>query len=219
MAARRGKQRSWEAKPPGRYHHGDLRRALVEASIETIAEEGVSALTLRGVARRVGVSHAASRHHFADKTDLLAAIAMAGFDALADALRGAIADFTEPWERFRWMGVAYVRFAVAHASQFRVMFGRELAEASPPPLRDYRNPATELLIEVAAEAMSTRGRADPEAVGVAAIAALSLVHGLVMLQLDGFLGQVTGAEGSDEEFDAMARTITEFVVGSVARGL
>jgi AcrR family transcriptional regulator len=221
MAGRARTRRSRIAKAPGRYHHGELRRALVEASIELIGEAGVSALTLRGVARRVGVSHAAPRHHFADKTELLAAVAVEGFEALAEAQREAAARFTDPWDRYKALGIAYVRFAVAHRSQFRVMFGRELAEASPPPLRDYwsTNPAARIHMEAAAEAISSRGEADPERVRTAVIAAWSLVHGLAMLWLDGPLRQLTDSEANDEKFDAIALRVTDFVVDAVANAL
>ena len=212
-------RRSRAAKAAGRYHHGNLRRALIETSIDLIAEEGVSALTLRGVARRLGVSHAAPGHHFVDKTELLAAVAAEGLAGLAEAQREATAGVSDPWDRFKRLGMAYVRFAVAHPSQFRLMIGGELAEASPPLLHDYWNAGAQVLMEVAADAMSTRGETDEARVRTAAIAAWSLVHGLVMLRLDGPLRQLNGTEPSDEEFDAIARTVTEFVVTGVAAGL
>jgi AcrR family transcriptional regulator len=221
MARQRKAGRSWAPKAAGRYHHGDLRRALIQASIELIAEKGVSALTLRGVARRVGVSHAASHHHFASKTELLAAVAMEGFEALAQAEREAAAATADPWDRFKAIGRAYLRFAVAHPAHFRVMFGRELVEGSQPPPEEQwvANPASRVLVEVATEAIATRGNADEERVRVAVIAAWSLVHGLAMLWLDGPLRQLSGLKAHHGEFDELARTITDFVVDAVARGL
>jgi AcrR family transcriptional regulator len=218
VAARKKRRRSRAAKAPGRYHHGDLHRALIEASIDLIDEEGVSALTLRGVARRLGVSHAAPRHHFADKNELLAAVAIEGFETLTVELREASTGIAEPWKRFKALGVGYIRFAVAHPSHFRVMFGRELAESRPPALVEYLNPASQLLLDAAVEAMSSSGLGDEERVRIAAISAWSIVHGLVMLRLDGPLHDLIGIE-TDAEFDRIARAVTDFVVDSVARGL
>ena len=83
MAAR--KKTAAQSKPG--YHHGDLRRALIEASLALISEEGFSALTLREVARRAGVTHAAPYRHFLDKEALLAAVAEEGFRAMAVQMR------------------------------------------------------------------------------------------------------------------------------------
>lgn len=213
--------RSSAAKVAGHYHHGDLRRALIETSIQLIAEEGVAALTLRAVARRLGVSHAAPRHHFASKLELLAAVAMQGFEALADALREAGTGSSDPWERSRQMGIAYVRFAVDHPAHYRLMFGREFAEGPQPPLQDHwlTNPAGQLLLEMTAEAIATGKDADEERIRTAAVMAWSLVHGVAMLWLDGPLRQMVGAEGSEEELDAIVGGVVDFLVTAVAKGL
>jgi AcrR family transcriptional regulator len=167
----------------------------------------------------LGVSHAAPRHHFADKTELLAAIAIEGYEAFAKAQQEALAGITDPWDRFRCLGIAYVRFAVENPARFRVMFSRELAEASPPDLGDYRKLAGQFLRNVAAEAMATRGEADEGRVRNAAIAAASLVHGLVMFRLDGILRHLTGIETSDDEFDTIACAVVDFIVTAGERGL
>ncbi len=78
------------------YHHGDLRRALLAAALEAIEESGPAALSLRDLARRAGVSHAAPAHHFGDKAGLLTALAAEGFDLLADSAdRGRADDLLE----------------------------------------------------------------------------------------------------------------------------
>ncbi|KFE70794.1 TetR/AcrR family transcriptional regulator [Hyalangium minutum] len=119
MAAR--KKTSSQSKPS--YHHGDLRRALIEASLALISEKGFSALTLREVARRAGVTHAAPYRHFADKEALLAAVAEEGFRSMASEMRERMDTETRPTERLLACGVAYVLFAVRHPAHFRVMFG------------------------------------------------------------------------------------------------
>ena len=117
-------------KRADRYHHGDLRRALLQAAVRTIRSHGIDGLTLRGVGSALGVSRTALYRHFTDKAALLAAVAAEGFRMLREELRRA-------WERrrartrgFEAMGVAYVRFAVAHPSHYRVMFGADISSAS-----------------------------------------------------------------------------------------
>src|SRR5689334_20918321 len=101
-------------KPVGQYHHGDLRRALIEEAVRTIRAQGVEQLTLRTIGERLGVSRTALYRHFADKEALLAAVSTEGFRTLRLATRDA-------WEQqgggrpgFEAMAVAYVRFAVMH---------------------------------------------------------------------------------------------------------
>lgn len=103
-------------------HHGDLRRALLDAALELVGETEPSAITLRAVARRAGVSPAAPYHHFPDKAHLFAAVAAEGFASLA-AVQARFADL-EPRERLREMTSEYVRFAVAHGTHYAVMFDR-----------------------------------------------------------------------------------------------
>jgi AcrR family transcriptional regulator len=128
------------AKPPAKpshrrlgratYHHGDLRRALVDAAATIIADRGAEAFTLREAARRLGVNHRAAYRHFADKTSLLAAVAEQGFAALVEGARAEIAaaNATDPEGRLLAMARAYVAWADRHPAHFRVMFGPRLNE-------------------------------------------------------------------------------------------
>ncbi|MDR3507126.1 MAG: TetR/AcrR family transcriptional regulator [Caulobacteraceae bacterium] len=108
-----------ESKP---YHHGDLRRALLDAAEAVLVREGPSALSLRAVAREAGVSPAAPYHHFKDKSELLRAVAMEGFARLKLAMSSALARETAPEERRSALGVAYVEFAQANPALYRVMY-------------------------------------------------------------------------------------------------
>ncbi len=106
------------------YHHGDLRRALLDAALSLVEERGSDALTLREVASRVGVTHPAAYRHFEDKTALLAAVAEDGYVALGDALVRALEEApSRGSERLRRLAVAYVDFAIARPAQYRVMWG------------------------------------------------------------------------------------------------
>jgi len=108
------------------YHHGDLRRALTEAALAIVDEDGVDALTLRGVARRAGVSHAAPYHHFADLADLRAAVAAECFRDLRDRMVRARAAGASPDEQVRELGRSYIGYAVEWPNRFRLMWRPEL---------------------------------------------------------------------------------------------
>ena len=110
-------------KPNRPYHHGNLRRALLDEALATIRAEGVDGLTLREIGARVGVSRTALYRHFADKRALLAAVATEGFRTLRQQLITAWEDGGRGRAAFDSMGVAYVRFAVANPAHYRVMFG------------------------------------------------------------------------------------------------
>src|SRR4051794_203129 len=102
-----GVPRPTPSASPSPYHHGDLRRVLLDAAVAAIAEHGPAALSLRDLARRAGVSHAAPAHPFDDKAALLTAVAVDGYQRLAERLRAARTAGT-----FLDVGVAYVQFAV-----------------------------------------------------------------------------------------------------------
>lgn len=165
------------------YHHGDLRRALLDAALQIVRREGMAALTLRAVARRAGVSHQAPYNHFADRDALVAAVAQEGFERLAAALAKARADAgaDNPVGQLQEGGVCYVVFAVEHPALFRVMFGPELADRSTHPelSRAARAVFNDLLAP--AGTLLARPLSGGDAVGVTLWAA---VHGLAMLLID-----------------------------------
>jgi len=108
-----------EARP---YHHGDLRRALIDAASRLLEAEGPSALSLRAVAREAGVSPAAPYHHFKDKGELLEAVAHEGWTLLDAALAKAKAAAPSPRDAMNSLGVAYVCFARENPALYRVMY-------------------------------------------------------------------------------------------------
>src|SRR5690349_16153559 len=103
------------------YHHGNLRRALIDAALQLFAQRGAFDFTVRELARQAGVTHNAPYRHFAGKTELIAAIAEEGFAMLAEAGQQALETASDPRARVRALGDAYVRFAIDHPHQFRVM--------------------------------------------------------------------------------------------------
>lgn len=166
---------------PRTYHHGDLRRAILSAALDVIRSDGVAAISLRDLARRADVSHAAPAHHFKDKAGLLTAIATEGFDALAAALAAVPAGTAH---RLREMGARYVEFAVGHPAHFEVMFQPRLLHGDDPELVAAKERASRALRSGVEELPAAKRGPD---VRRAALAAWSLAHGFAALQLSGSL--------------------------------
>jgi len=169
------------------YHHGDLRRAVLSAALDVIRTEGPAALSLRDLARRAGVSHAAPAHHFKDRTGLLTAIAAEGYGLFADALAAA--------PDLRERGVAYVRFAATHPAHFQVMFQPDILRADDPDLLAAKDRATAALRT--GVATLTAPTDDPRLTG---IAAWSLAHGFATLLLSGNLDDAVGDRDPEDVF-------------------
>jgi AcrR family transcriptional regulator len=170
------------------YHHGNLRSELLEHAERVLASRGAGALSLRELAREIGVSHAAPRRHFADKQALLDALAEDGFDRLGVALRSAVAEAPAPAfaPRLTALAKSYIRFATEHAALLEVMFavkhrpgaGESLAAAGE---RAFEAP---LALVAGAQAAGEIVPGDPERVSMVAWAAL---QGLAMLANSGMI--------------------------------
>ncbi|MFI8522475.1 TetR/AcrR family transcriptional regulator [Streptomyces sp. NPDC085481] len=178
------------------YHHGDLRQAVLTAALDVIATEGPAALSLRDLARRAGVSHAAPAHHFKDRTGLLTAIAAQGYDLLAEALAGA--------PDLRERGVRYVRFAAAHPAHFQVMFQPGLHRADDPELLAAKERASaELRAGVATLTTTTTEPHAPHTPRDTGVAAWSLAHGFATLLLTHNLDAPLGGRDPGEVFRSL----------------
>src|ERR1700733_6477632 len=114
------------------YHHGHLRDALLEATIQLIAEVGPAGFTLREVARRAGVSHNAPYRHFRDKDALLAEVATQGYKELAKSMAHAADRQADALEGLKQAGLAYVSFALRRPEHFTVMFDAPFPKDSHP---------------------------------------------------------------------------------------
>lgn len=165
------------------YHHGDLRRALLDAALALVEREGAEDVSLREVARQVGVSPAAVYRHFPDKRALLRGLAEEGVARLA-AWQQAAAEQAKPGEAFAATGRAYVRWALANPALFRLAFV-QTCPVGETVFGD--NEAANLLREFATEVAG-----DPAATRVLMIQAWAVVHGLAMLMLDGQLPRDDG---------------------------
>ena len=190
-----------------RYHHGDLRRAILTAAAEAVRESGPAALSLRELARRAGVSHAAPAHHFGDKAGLLTAMAADGFTMLHAAMADA-------WERkatFLDVGLAYLRFALDHQPHFEVMFRPDLYRADDPEVVAGRRASAAVVYEAAHQVAATPGF-DARLVG---LTGWSIMHGLATLWINGALFDDVPADDPE----ALARLLSQYLFqGSVTSG-
>jgi AcrR family transcriptional regulator len=183
------------ARPATRYHHGDLRRALIDTALTIVTEEGAWNFTLREVARRAGVSHAASYNHFEDKSALLAEVAALGFQSLRQTLEAAArGQPRSARQAVAGIAAAYVRFGVEHPAHYRLMFGAELADRARHSTLQAAGDATFAVLTGALERGQASGQVRRDPVRDQALAAWSLVHGLTTLLIDqrvSFLGVST----------------------------
>lgn len=181
-------------RAPRPYHHGNLRRGLLDEALATIRADGVDGVTLREIGARLGVSRTALYRHFADKRALLAAVATEGFRTLRQQLVAAWDEGGRNADAFDAMGVAYVRFAVANPSHYRVMFGGFLEPRAPEPdLAVEAAGAFQALVDALA-ALQRDGvvhRDDPVTM---ARYIWALVHGMAMLAIDGQLRESGSVE-------------------------
>jgi AcrR family transcriptional regulator len=172
------------AKGKTDYHHGDLRRALIDAAVTAIAKHGIDALNLRQLASRAGVSPGAPYHHFANREQLLRAIAEQGFERLeAELIAAREAAGAEAGARLEALGRAYIEFAVSRTGYFRVMFHGDAQSSGPtePGLRAFH------LLRDAVLACQEAGTAPPGDPGALVLTAWSAVHGFATLWVDGAL--------------------------------
>ena len=176
------------AKPGKRYHHGELKQALVSAGRKLLEEKGIRGFTLRECARRAEVSHAAPAHHFASIDDLLAAIATRGYEELTAAMANEAkrAKPEEPAARLVGQGVGYMAFAAANPMLFQLMFSKEANRVETQGLAAAAKNAYQLHL-AAVEAVIPKAPAEVRK--RMADFAWSTVHGFITLVLEGQIGE------------------------------
>lgn len=180
---------------PRPYHHGDLRRAMVDAALEILRETQSLEFSLRELARRAGVSHNAPYKHFADKRELLAAVSAAGFELLTKRMAGEIAGFRSPREQLFAMLRAYIDHGAENPALYGLMFGGYLAgpDRTRPAIELAEGEKTKSLLAALIVAGGL-GRPIPDTppnkrkIAGAILACWSLMHGLTLLLADGLVG-------------------------------
>ncbi|ANM31075.1 hypothetical protein ABI59_18085 [Acidobacteria bacterium Mor1] len=196
-----------------RYHHGDLRRALIDAAVDLIRTGGVGQWTLREAARRAGVSVAAPYRHFESKQDLLAAVALEGFQRFGAALGEAIARTEgDAFDQLTNIGRGYIRFATENPSFIEVMFGREFSSLDDyPELAAAADSAHDHLLRTVEGCLELLGTEPSVDADVLAVMAWSMVHGLSSL--------LSSNKLRDHQTPEQAAQLTEAVLQHFERGL
>jgi AcrR family transcriptional regulator len=190
------------------YHHGNLRRALLEQAERTLRERGVEALSLRELARETGVSHGAPRRHFADRQALLDALAVAGFERLGAELRAGAGEAEEDFQaRLQGTAAAYIRFATRDAALLELMFAGKHRDPSGA-LEEAAERAFAVLFELIlqGQAEGALEAGEPKRVGLVLFAT---IQGIVAL--------VSGGMVAEDEVEELAGdAIAHFLRGSRA---
>jgi AcrR family transcriptional regulator len=205
------------AKRSGTYHHGDLRRVLLETAVRVIESEGVTALNLQALARRAGVSSGAPYYHFENREQLLVAIADQGFELfIAELKRAADEAGDDAVGRLRGLGLGYVRFAVSHPGHFRVMFRpdiqSELANASAAPGGEGFAMLRDAVARCQKEGLAPSGNPMP-----LTLVAWSCVHGASALWVDGNLGNKGLVRDEEDLAAVISTTISQLIAGGDRR--
>jgi AcrR family transcriptional regulator len=202
-------------KPKAAYHHGDLRRALIQAGLELLAEGGAQTLDLRKVARRAGVSHAAPYRHFADKQALIAAISEEGFQWLAEQIEETLRDAPDDsFDQLLGVARAYVSFAEAHPWLMREMFsGLTIERETYESLQTASKTVYRLYIDVIRHGQEQGNIVAGDPAALAGVL-WAVLHGLAMLIIeDQMRPYADGPEGRER----VTRYSIEVLYGGLAR--
>lgn len=169
------------------YHHGDLRRAVIETALDMLREEKDWQFTLREVARRAGVSHAAPYKHFADKATLLAELALIGFDRLGEALSAAKPEAPESLhDAITPLAHAYVTFGTTNPALYRLMFNAEEGKSVGMHINERAMAVFDVVLEILRRGQAA-GSIRMRPIEGQAAACWGLIHGMTMLAIDGLL--------------------------------
>jgi len=195
---------------PRGYHHGNLREALIKASIELVEEGGPDAVSIREAARRAGVSPGAPFRHFPNRTVLMTAIAEQATHRLHEAIFEADdkAKTEPPLDRLRVMGRAYLRWALDHPTHFAIVSNRNLIDYDSSESMKRENGELQALMSQLLE--------EAGAPAAAKLTARALVYGLARMHIDGHLPQWGGASPRQAR-SMMDAALDLFVAGLVSQ--
>ncbi len=173
--------------PRKAYHHGDLQPALLRAVETVLREKGIEGLSMRECARRAGVSWSAPIHHFRDKTGMLTAFAIEGFEALTALMKSERDAESNPMARAACVGAAYIQFALTQREHFRVMFRPEFLDTKSERFKVACQSPYEVLEDAFRECDAATGRPDHGDLDARCLLAWASVHGFATLCLEGAL--------------------------------
>ncbi|MFJ9896138.1 TetR/AcrR family transcriptional regulator [Streptomyces sp. NPDC091280] len=183
---------------PRPYHHGDLRAALLTRAEETLREQGTAALSLRGLARDLGVSHNAPSRHFKDKQALLDALALTGYERMTDAMRASQADAGESYRgRLEAVVRAYVGFCLENAALLDLMYSIKHDPQASAALLEATGRWSELIERLMVEGQR-RGEVREGPLDRVGVPVFATLHGYADLAATGMLTSEVAAQGLDE---------------------
>lgn len=168
------------------YHHGNLRRILLDATVQVIETDGIDALSMRELAKIAGVSSAAPFRHFANRSALLAAVAEEAMERLEHSIQQALDELAtqNPLEQFRGIGLGFLNWVIANPTHFQVISTRALIDFAGSTLQQ-RNDAIRQQMTVLLEDAKRQGLIQTEDIQKAMISARALVYGLARMYIDG----------------------------------
>ena len=182
------------------YHHGDLRHALLAAAERELADKGIEGFSLRGVAKRAGVSHAAPLHHFKDTKVLLTALAAQGFESFLAAQKARQAKASaDSLSQLVASGMGYIDFALTHPAIFRLMFSSDRPNHEAPDLVAAATAAYNQLVGDVARAHGLAGPSDDGKLMLETMKSWALAHGLADLLASGRLKYILGLKKAERE--------------------
>ena len=200
-----------EALQKANYHHGNLRQSLLDHALLLIKQAGVAKLSLRNLAKSVGVSQTAPYRHFADKNALLSALASQGFDQLRQFIRQRYHGHeNDPQSALVKVGMAYIEYAVEHPESYRLMFSQKAQLFDASEMANCANDNFEILIKIIRDGQQSAQFTDcpPEQI---ALTCWSLVHGFASLMIDGLV------EWDAVPFDQLSEQILSLAITGILK--
>ena len=191
----------------GRYHHGDLRAALIDVAIELIAERGVRDFSVAEASRRLGVAASAPYAHFTDRDQLLAAVTVRAYQALFAAMQPALAAVSDPADRLAAMAGGYVRFAATNRALFTVVYESGVDKTTHPEVEAAEQPVTQAL-QAVVKALTGDDELQSDSL---ATAVEVTARGFALLLLDGDFGD--GAAAIERAAGQAARAAKALIEG------
>jgi AcrR family transcriptional regulator len=214
--AKSAKRASRSAPPQKPYHHGDLRRVLIDAALQLAKEGGPQAVSVREAARRAGVSAGAPFRHFGDRDALMMAVAEEAQRRFRGEIEAALAGAPagDPLKRFRAFGLAYLRWAMKNPAHFEIISsGRSFDHDGAAALSRDNAELIALTERMLAEAFE-KGQLRSADLKQVQIAGRALVYGFARMNIDGHFPRWGVAEGGVER---MAEAVLDLFIGGIAK--
>src|SRR3954452_18027687 len=215
-SAAKPRRRVSRAVAPKPYHHGDLRRVLIDAALQLVGEGGAEAVSVREAARRAGVSPGAPFRHFPSRDALMQAVAEEAQRRFRAEIEAALAETSpgDPLGRFRCLGLAYLRWAIRNPTHFEVISSRKLFDHDNSASVSRNNVELIELTERTLAEASAAGQLRSDDLKTIQTAGRALVYGFARMNIDGHFPR-WGLDGADAE--RTAEHVLDLFISGIAR--